>query len=508
MFTIRNYLQGPPNYIAKPGEKWLPGDRVDPNDGTVMKKELKNHAVVGIVDFINRTGQGFTARGIPLYLFHPLDAGYPPMIVSSKIKYTQNHICIVSIEHWTDKWPRAGIQKTLGPVGDRSVELSALLHRATIPCTIKGDHVESIQIDTSKYRQFEGFAFHIDPDGCEDVDDVIIWNESSFGIGIADVAQWIRETSEMDTFAEQLGQTLYKDGKPIQSMLPTSFSHHLASLRSDGVSRPVLARMYTISEGKVLAEGWELLLVKVNKTYTYDSVYSDAEVCSKLSECLTVLSGLPVGTDSHHWIEVAMILYNRACAEVLLKAGKGLLRQHSGRTSDEWALLAEKTGCNELAYLGYSAGQYVSALSKDVGHFGLGLDAYCHASSPLRRYADLYNQRWLHHLLFQDNAPLKMGDVEQLNHRGKVAKQFDRDCWFLERLRTDIVVEVKGILIRDKSDCWTIYIPEWKRKIRGKSDEEQKKQRHKHSVGDSVLVRAFTDLRATNWGNRIICSFA
>jgi hypothetical protein len=81
------------------------------------------------------------------------------------------------------------------------------------------------------------------------VDDVIMWRQvgdaMEFGIGIADVAAWIPEGCEADAYAEQLGQSLYIDGVPIRPMLPFAFS----SLRSDGVTRPVLARMYTIRGG-------------------------------------------------------------------------------------------------------------------------------------------------------------------------------------------------------------------------------------------------------------------
>lgn len=504
LVSIRHFSNGP--YIlgdtvvhSRVPHSWLPGDTVDPVSGKVLLRDMSKHRfIVGIVDFLNRTGQGFTPRGIPLYRFYPLDPAYPPMIVSSSSNPKQNTICVATMEHWNDIWPRAGIQNTLGPVGDKEVERNALLLRTSVSTKLPQatEHVPDLQ----HYTPFDGFACHIDPEGCEDVDDVLIWNGNTFGICIADVSAHVPDSSELDTYARTLGQTIYLDGKPIRPMLPLSVSHHSASLRSDGVRRPVLARMYTIEDGKVVSERWERLLVTVQNTFTYDTVYADKEVCSKLTGFLTAISGSDVGTDSHHWIELAMIHYNRAAATVLHRSGKGILRQHSGRTSEEWSVLAEKTGCTELAYFGYSSGMYVPAWSEHVEHAGLHLDVYCHASSPLRRYADLVNQRWLHHVLFQENEPSTANICTHLNQRSRVTKQLDRDIWFLDRLHTDRITEVRGIVLRTKADnVWTIYVPEWKRKIRGTSDSV-------YTVGDFVQVRAYTNLRATNWDNRLVCS--
>lgn len=504
---IRNYVHGPysigEEVIDSPvPHKWLNGDTIDPTTNQTVSRTT-HRSVVGIVEYLNRTGQGFTSRGIPLYLFHPLDPAYPPMIVASSSKPKQNMLCVASIEHWKDKWPRAGIQKTLGPVGDRDVERYALCLRADVPALKSNADVPIA--NTDHYKLLEGFTFHIDPEGCEDVDDVLVWNETEFGICIADVAQWVPENSEYDVYAEQLGQTLYVDGTPIRPMLPSSLSTQQASLRSDTTYRLVVAYIYTFQDG-VCSSRFERRMIQVQHTYTYDSVYKNKELCSKLTDMLQTIWGSDVGSDSHRWIEIAMILYNRAVAQVLRSHGKGILRYHNGRSSDEWSALAEKTECPELAHFGSSAGMYVCATSEHVEHAGLGLDVYCHASSPLRRYADLVNQRWLHHLLFQEPAPTKLYNIPHLNHRGQIAKQLDRDLWYLERIHTDTITDVRGILLRKKSDSeWTLYVPEWKRKIRGKSEYMEHIE---HSVGDFVHVRVYTDLRKTNWANRIVCSFS
>ena len=509
--SVKRYLTGPysvgdgPMIHEPVPHKWLPGDTVDPDTKSVVQRGA-HRDIVGIVDFLNRTGMGFSGRGVPLYLFHPLDPKYPPMIVGSKQKYTTNKIVTATVEHWTEKWPRAGIVAVLGDVGDPAVERRALLLRASPPKPSESMKLEAKTADHDHIRW--DTVFNIDPDGCEDVDDVICWRAVENGyeaaIGIANVAAWVTEGSELDIAAMAAGQTLYNDGTVVSPMLPTLLSANLASLRANTFARPVLALCFVVESGHVVFRTWRQLMVTVDRAYTYESVLADDAVCLILPRLLTALTGSAMGDDPHHWIEVAMIAYNRAAAAALRSSGVGLLRAHGGRTNEELTALAETTGCRDLAFLGASAGSYVSGDSADCAHAGLGLDVYCHASSPLRRYADLVNQRWLRHLLFgaerpsaeRPSAPLV---ARHLNERSAVAKAYERDAWFLAHLRTDTITTVTGFVISATGDDVVIYVPDWRRKIRGVCTSGT-------SVGARVTVRAYTDLKRCSWSNRIVCS--
>jgi exoribonuclease R len=509
---IKNWLNGPYTLVHESGvceriqstvpHKWFPGDRVHVRSGVVLERApVKN--LVGIVDFLNRTGYGFTPRGVPLYMFHPLDAGYPPMLVSSKTKYDSNMIVLVNMEHWDNKWPRAGIQRILGAAGDKIIERQALYLRAdTGTANIDADW----RADTSIHKRILwDTVFHIDPDGCEDVDDVIAWqingDNALFAIAIADVSAWVPEQSPADCVAKLRGQTVYEDGAVQTPMLPTSLSSGAASLRCDGVERPVLAIVYSFQGGVLTHTSWQPLLLTVQKSFTYDSVYKEPELCAQLALYLESVLGRSVGNDSHIWIEAAMVEYNRRAAEVLRGGPHGLLRSHAGHSLTGYAELAGKSGVAELAWLGAPAGTYVRA-DKPAPHAGLGLDVYCHASSPLRRYADLVNQRALKHLLFACKEP-RGCEPEALNHRAQVAKQLERDAWFLNHLNTNTLTTVTGVVLEYKEShgTWTVYVPDWRKKVRAKVEGMWVPE-----VGAKCLVRAFVDLRRCSWDKRIVCA--
>jgi len=509
LLSIKRYLTGPYTLGDGPAirepppiqNKWLPGETVDATTGKVIG-QIPHRNIVGIVDFMNRTSMGFTNRGVPLYLFHPLDPKYPPMIVSSKLRPIANQIAVVSIEHWEEKWPRAGIQRVVGNVGDIFVEKEALLLRASVPLLIdKSDWIantpyhDDIAWDT---------VLNIDPDGCEDVDDVLCWRKTENGyemaIAIADVASWVAEGSPVDNYAEKAGQTLYNNGRVVAPMLPTSLSTRCASLRSDGVARPALAYCFTVEGGEVVGSEWRRLMIRVGHSYTYESVLFDDAVCLIFPRLLRALTGLDAGGDPHNWIEMAMIAYNRAAAVRLRSAGVGILRAHEGLANSEYSALAESTGCRDLAFLGAAAGKYVKGDASICAHTGLGLDIYCHASSPLRRYADLIAQRWLHHLVFGAAKPNRDVSPTHLNERSAVAKAYERDMWFLQHLQMLTVSTVRGIVLKDMGEKVVVYVPDWRRKIRAVRAEGVTE------LSSIVTVRAFTDLRRCSWSDRVVCS--
>lgn len=518
ILSIKNFLKGSyslfdeqtntTHHRTEPiREKWLPGDRINESQKVVARTMANHNGIVGIVDFLNRTGQGFSKRGVPLFLFHPLNAGYPPMIVASAQKWKQNQLATVNIEHWNEKWPRAGIQTILGPVGNLDIERKACI--AMYERKLPGDPISDPILAT--HTLFKGFVIHIDPEGCQDVDDVLMWNPIEngyeFGIGIADVSSWLKEEDALDTFAEQIGQTFYLNSEPCVSMLPPNLSTMKASLRSDGALRPVLAYVYTIHNGQCIHTRWEQYAIRVNKTYSYESIYGDTESSKKVQESLNIVWDSPVGSDSHRWIEIAMILYNKAAASILKEKGVGILRnQLQGHSSEIWNHLAEQTGCRELAFFGFESGKYVSAKDVDTRHIGLNLDMYCHASSPLRRYADLHNQRWLKYILFHAEIPKKCVNWNALNNRNQQIKQTERIVWFLEHLKADSITEVDGFLLKRKEGLekkWSVYIPKWKRTIRGiyKGENEDAIM-----IGSTVKVRAYTDLKQCSLNDRIVCA--
>jgi exoribonuclease R len=518
---IRNYQQGQyslstpttvQEYTEPITKKWLHRDIINPTTNELQHRDLKAHkSIVGIIDFLNRIRIGMTPRGVPLYNFHSYDPAYPTMVVASKLKPTTNMVAIASLEHWNDKHPRAGVQHVFGVVGDQSAETSALRMGISIPkVPIDSDEEDNIIANHIRHHGIQPWdiVFNIDPAGCEDVDDVMGWRQTPHGteffIGIVDIAAWVPEDSQLDQEAKKAGQTLYVDGKALEPMFPPCLSTQKASLRADGVKRPVIGLIYVIENAKVVQTEWRLLNVAVTTAYTYESVLDDPSISEVLPALLGIITGQSQGGDPHIWVEQLMILYNTKVAEVLKQRRKGILRRHAGTSNDAYTRLANKTSVQELAFLGASAGQYVPATTADTEHAGLGLKTYCHATSPLRRYADVVNHRWLKHSVFGFQEPYGITIAEHLNHRSNTIKQFERLIWFLQHLNPDgSITTTKGIIITYNDDKKTakVYVPEWKRTIRATHTTTQV-----YEPGTQVTIRAFSNTKATSIYQRVVCS--
>jgi hypothetical protein len=250
--------------------------------------------------------------------------------------------------------------------------------------------------------------------------------------------------------------------------------------------------VWTVAGSCAQGPVWRTCQIVNKRTFTYESVLEDTGISNKLKELLGAAvsySGNSGGStyiseDPHRWIELAMITYNRAAAEVLSAKGAGILRRHRGILATEYQEIAEKTGCREIAFLGYAAGEYAAAAacsgrseeSEGTVHAGLGLTRYCHASSPLRRYADLVNQRILVGGLGSDGNP--SGElVTWLNERGKEARTYEREAWYLAHLSAKELSREHGWVLgwtsvsnNGNDSCREarvhVYVPEWRRQIK------------------------------------------
>jgi hypothetical protein len=285
-------------------------------------------------------------------------------------------------------------------------------------------------------------------------------------------------------------------------MIDTAISAGSASLLVDGDIKPLIALVFNP------APHWRLIKTYIKNSYTYDNV--PPTIYSKLVEYLqTYLHKTP--TDTHTCVEMAMITYNSIAATILRAGGKGLLRIHNGFSDLELNRIAELTGCDAIKFIGASAGHYISAANSafDTEHSGLGLSEYTHASSPLRRYSDLLNQRAIKYLLFGCLSPIiDLDTASYLNKIEKLYKSIDREIWLLDNLTNDVVQTTYAYCLKCKDytierEIWSVYIPAWRKTVKAVctlGDSE------KLEVGKIVNISAIFNLKNPQMTDRFVCS--
>ncbi len=486
---------------ARLAEKALPGDsvRLAADGGCELRTRAEHPPLVGVLEFESKIKYGFTSRNIPIYRFAPFDTSYPYFLVGSKEKYDINHIALVRFENWEETtFPRGSLQEILGACGVESVELEAIALQYSPWAWSKRRCPQTIEMpDLSGREVISALTINIDPPGCRDIDDVLsIWPAEEIGqwkiaISIADVAAYIALNPQL-TFAERIGQTLYDGvGYAVRPMFEKEITENLLSLNADKVARPAISLFATWNGSTLTDFTWKETVVSTTKSYTYENCGSYPFV-KELQAIAESILGYPT-TDSHKWIEALMLLYNSKAAEILAAAKQGLLRIHLApevarlQRYKELGLPAEE--------LAYPAATYCSAAVAEAaaGHWGLKYQTYCHASSPIRRYADCINQAVLKAAIRGQTCEMNSATLAHtLNQLSKNGKKYERDLFLAQKvLSADRTTLLEGIIV----DVGKVYVYEWRRIV---------KVEEAIIPGTEVHVEYYVKLNQRNWKSRIL----
>jgi exoribonuclease R len=484
---------------------FLPGDIVDIQEGKYSLLQRQEHRLIpGILELNSKYIYGHSTRGNKIYLFYPLDPAYPPFRVGSSAKDTsKNLLALIDFTHWEEeeKFPKGSLVRILGPCGDAKAELESITYQYSQPRLAKG-MFEMERPETPHRPLLDGFTFNVDPEGCKDIDDVftikqLSENEYKFIITIADVSAHIYPKSIGDQHAYQLGQTLYQNGTAVVPMFPPLFSEILFSLIPEE-KRLGLSLHCRWTGNALVMEGFQETIVKNSKTFTYNEIQKDP-LGSLLQEITSFLKGSPC-TDSHEWVEQCMIFYNKEVAKILLEHNLGLLRSHT--SVDLEKLERYESIHSDLRFLAFPSAKY-ELTHEGIVHASLGSVPYTHATSPIRRYADILAQRALKQCLgFPElGSPKPQGVLgpeipHHLNKIQKKHKQYEKTLFFLQKILEQKTGKIQGIVLECNEEFCKTYIPEWKRILKTKDKG--------FSPKDTVTVEYYADLQKPQWQDRLV----
>lgn len=452
--------------------------------------------IVGVLELTSKYRYGLTSRGVPMFLFTPYDESLPAHIVGcSHRDLSVNQIAYVEINSTPSPFlsspppptlqkPRGNLLRLLGPVGDFAAERDALLLHYCPPQKmdtnlLQGGQPDDLDMNRVLLSAETGWTtFHVDPPGCRDVDDAMAWHPTrGWAITIADASSAVPEDSPLDLQARIRGSTFYDlEGRVVIPMLPPNISEESASLLPGEARRGVTYFMDT----QTFALSW----ITVAHSYTYESFP-------------TSIYGITPEKDPHDWIADMMILYNTAAANILRQQSAGLLRVQKPADAD--AVKHWTTVDPSLRFLAMESATYeVNDPHKEQGHASMGLDAYCHASSPLRRYADLLNQRVLKHSILRTSPPSGNQGVHSaihLNERQKANRCWTRDLTFLQHVTPGKVHVIDVQWLSDQQ----VWVPAWKRVLRIRHTPTEPM-----GAGTYEQIQIFCDPTKRNWKQRIL----
>lgn len=445
--------------------------------------------IAGVIHLTSKTIYGFTSRMTPVYAFQPFDESVKPFLVGCSDKDKSRNVLAVCkcVSEPGVKIRKGFVEQIIGKCGILSKEEEAVLWRYA-PVRWKSNECNIRTPSFENHPLLDVPTINIDPPGCRDIDDCIsIWNENGktcVAITIADVHEWVACNNGLIEKASLIGQTFYNDGKVVVPMFPPILSENYCSL-IPGERRLGITLQFEWN-GKTIENLHLKQTTIINKTsYTYDDVKQAKDFpVDILKDVASWMAGRETD-DPHEWVEQLMLFYNREAAQLLEKYEKGIWRGHSEPDYNKLSKFKE-FGVG-IDFLAQKAAVYTKQPSK---HWGLGDVPYCHASSPIRRWADVVNQSVLKK---RDVLPF---DISHLNTMSKNAKQYERDIFFMNVLAFSKHSEITGTSIDTNEKRTRFWVPEWKRIITIPNVKIEE--------GKTVNVQYFLEYNHINWKKRLV----
>jgi exoribonuclease R len=407
------------NDIEVINNRAIPGDIVYLKDNELVGiKKRNNSLIVGILHLSRNQKYGFNKRNIPYYKFTSISHKYPSFIVPSKSKLKKSLYCVIKFNKWetTNKHPIGQIEYLIGPVGEIENEISMLLYYTQIyPKKNK-----TLYLDNKVYNNIDYNTYSIDPKGCKDIDDALHFkrydDKIEIGIHIANVARYI-EKLDLNCYS-----TIYLKNKQI-NMLSNDITFNKCSL-GNGEPKKALSLLLTYQDTRLIKTEFKETIVKnTPMSYQETNILIDSKQDHELYKLYKFTLQLMKIDDieSTKMVEYFMLQYNTILAEKLYEYNRNtILRTHVVNQI-------------KLTNIDYELRSYLGKINQQAAvyesnplntyHQDLNFKYYTHATSPIRRYVDIINQKNMINLLEKQEF-IKEDKLDDINLFQKKLRKF------------------------------------------------------------------------------------
>ncbi len=356
--------------------------------------------MLGTILFSSKIRYGQNKRNIPYYLFIPDDNHGKYIVASKKGKTTKvDHYAKIEIIDNNCNPPKGGIQILFGEVNDPKVCIEYALHKYSI-LPKQSINVEIIEDKSNRLDLTEENVFSIDPEETKDVDDAFHYkfydDILELGIHITDLSDF--QIEDLDKLSNKFSTFYFNNF--LESKNITLFDESICDSSNSliqGEERNCISLIIRFSK-EISYEFRKTTIINKNKI-SYDradKLLVEEDKFIRLKSTLESYWGEI--KDSHELIEKLMIFYNNKMAEHLMALQNDFpIRVHRGINIDLHERYKKSSySLDESLFkkICYHSAEYVNAKTCDnPKHFGLDIDLYSHATSPLRRVPDIIVQK-------------------------------------------------------------------------------------------------------------------
>tara|TARA_A100001011_G_scaffold399847_1_gene510535 strand:- start:1348 stop:3084 length:1737 start_codon:yes stop_codon:yes gene_type:complete len=451
-----------------------------------------------------------------LYKCIPDDRRLPEFLIPYKIKKSflkklENRYIIFKFDKWNHnvvKHPLGTCLQNLGPTSNLNSFYEYQLYCKSLYASIRQfnkvtmkklrekSEEEFIELIKNKYEIEDRTSgvrkdvkiFSIDPSSSKDFDDAFsIWKPDGsqyyiVSIYISNVSFWLDILDLWDSFSNRISTIYLPDRK--RPMLPTILSDALCSLTEGDKRFAFTLDLFVDERGEIKLKKFNNTMIKVDKNLRYDTKeqenYEDYKL---LFEMVSKMNKVKKYTDtlisSHEIVAYLMIAMNYECAMKLKENETGIFR--SSKYNSAYVPPEKIAGDiqNFLKLWNSYGGKYCKYKNIE-NHDMLELDAYVHATSPIRRLVDLIQSIELQRIC--NMTPLSDGayyfynkwtsdeNIDYINKTMRSIRRVQNDCSLLNlcvnnKESLDKVYDgyiFDKIIRNDKLYQYMVYIPEIK----------------------------------------------
>jgi len=457
---------------------------------TATKKQSSSKKIFGIIDYTNKTQYGKKDNKF-ITRFRPLSfSTSATLLIKTNSRLHQNVYAFAEQESGADMLKCVSVCGNVG--ADQLDIMSPFYATDTVPKRWKSP-IE-ITSNTTALDMTAKAVFSIDGDSTLDVDDAVHYEYADgfhwIGIHIADVSSTLHSMDEATrrTFLEQMAtnaSSIYPDGVNKIDMISKDVGENQCSL-VEGAYRNVVSMVFRFDESYTLLDS-KLIHARIinRRKMTYKE--SDRIFTNKKLEDLPenrdlymirlimdkqhthATSGQEYGDTpdeciSRAFVAKLMILYNMHIAKYLYETNPlSILRVHYAQEEDTNADSIHPDVLPIIQRMKSYKGYYRVAgdcAPEDAVHSSLGLTYYTHATSPIRRFVDLWNQICLKNAIPSD---FNIRDhIHSINWRSFMIKrayeQMNLVSIFQSKRNNQLDKAYEGIIIGIDEDSVKIYI--------------------------------------------------
>lgn len=519
---------------------------------TATKKQSSSKKIFGIIDYINKTQYGKKDNKF-ITRFRPLSfSSERTLLIKTNSRLHHNVYAFAEQESGADMLKCVSV---CGNVGAEQLDIMSPFYSTdTVPKRWKAP----IQI-TSNAGAFDmtvKAVFSIDGDSTLDVDDAVHYEYAEgfhwVGVHIADVSSTLDSMDEATrrTFLEQMttnASSIYPDGVNKIDMISKDVGENQCSL-VEGATRNVVSivfqfdesyglldsklihariinrrkmtykqadRIFTNKKLEDLPENRDLYMIRLIMDKQHTHATSGQEYGDIPDECI-----------SRAMVAKLMILYNTHIAKYLYETNPlSILRVHYHSEEDTNTDSLHPDVLPIIQRMKSYKGYYRVASDcapEDAVHSSLGLTYYTHATSPIRRFVDLWNQ-----ICLKNAIPASCGfnirdHIHSINWRSFMIKrayeQMNLVSIFQAKRNEQLDKTYEGVIIGIDDDSIKIYIKKLNRSFMFRvynkgtdycaTDKYIKFMRHDYhtlqlELYQKIVCRIFIKTDQYAWSNKV-----